>query len=251
LFDREHHRDQFLFYTSLASMSLDTTFRAGQAWFTIEELLSRAKWEVTNSGELCWSAPAFAHYLPAGSTWQNKFGEPISLGTLYRSILQNPNIVCGGSHELTSIACIVTRPEHRADPVLAEIWPELEARLTTAATTLRGHQRLDGAFALPAFWKEGDVRVLLADDMPPSVGIHYTGHTLEWLSLWLPPRELQSAWILNAVEYLVEAFQIEYPDRDHVLPLRTEEQTFAYGCSAHALLALSRWRSRVLASLSL
>ena len=245
LFNREHHRDQFLNYLSMVGLPLDATFEVENEHFTIDEMLSRLKREARPTGELCWTASALTNLLPEGETWKSKFGETMSLAKFYEYMLENPNLTCGGSHELMSFATLLAHEGHRKDPDVAAIWPTIQARVSEAVEELRRNQRPDGSFKLPEYMALNDPRLNGRRDVPHLVGLHYTGHTVEWLSVLLSDTEMNQPWVVRAVGYLTVALDSEHPECQNLVPLDSDDRRMTYGFVAHAVSGIARWRSKV------
>jgi len=243
-FEHEHHRDQFLQYLALAGVPPDTELTVSGKPLRVRDILHDAKWYARERGELCWTAGALARYLKPGEVWRNRFDEQLSVGDLYRGVLAWPNPTCGGTHQLCSIACALSRPELRREEKLDQIWPQLEQAVAKEIRILRLLQRPDGSFALPKLMQD-DPRLRDSDVVPFVVGIHYTGHTLEWMAIGLRSEELREPWVLRAVRYLTAAIDAQFPYASEMLPFNTSERCMNYGFVAHAVSALQRWHSKV------
>jgi hypothetical protein len=78
-------------------------------------------------------------------------------------------------------------------------------------------------------------------------GIHFTGHTMEWLSIALPPSRLSKDWVLDAVNYLILAIESEYGAEATRGFAPSPERLYEYGNLLHALHGIrsfrySRWK---------
>jgi hypothetical protein len=230
MFLTEDHRDQYLHCLSVTDVPLDTPLRCQGRTFQLKDLLEASLADAIPDMELPWTVSAYARYLKPGQTWKNKFGQTLSLGDLVRALLQHPGTACGGTHALYAMARVLDRPQLRADKTLDALWPALQERLDEQVRELQQNQQEDGEFRLSAL--KGDGKTL-------PYRIVADGHSIEWLSLYLPAQRLREPWLVRAATKLCEdLLQIQIVDATDI---RDADKRHCYGDAAHAVAGLRRW----------
>jgi hypothetical protein len=235
----EDHQDQFLYLLSAAGVSLEEPLYVGGQRFTVRDLLTNSLAETRTTYDLSWTVAAYARYLDPGGGWQNKFGQPMSLGRLLKALLDNGSAVCGGTHRLGAIAKVLSRPDWKEDPEVAALWPVLTREAAEAAEQLKKNQAKDGSLRMSdGRLPQSSLRHPVARD------VHYTGHCLEWLSLALSEEQLHEQWVIHAADFLAQNVANVSTLADAV-EIKGSERVYNYGGICHAVTGLRRWSERV------
>lgn len=242
LFDRQHHPDQFLEYFAACGLPGGTSVRCEDQFVTIDELMKASQFQFSINQQLPWTAAAYAAYCREPS-WKNKFAEVCSYEELCRQLLAKADKTCGGSHWYFAIAEVRNRegPSHSA--AMKRIRAQADQMLHDEINKLKATRRKDGALRLPLDM-QSDVRIS-NDIIPNVVNIHYSGHSLEWISRVLTPEELREPWIMDLVRYLVGAIESDFGTDDAILPFTTEDRGMTFGFLSHAIGGLQKWRLAV------
>lgn len=243
--DKQHHRDQFLHKFSMVGVPLEASLIAGDRAFTVEDLFNASLRDSRKTGDLSWTISAYSHYLKPGKTWTNKFGESLSLGALLRASLEQASEFCGGAHQMLAWARVGSDVRWQDEASVRPLLAEIQERIVEKRAQLRAEQSSDGSFRLRQPIAQSKSQ---ADDVAASraVALSFTGHSLEWMAFGLPRGDLTEHWILNAVSFVLDMLEAEYPDGSALLsqsPLHAEESV---GAALHGCSGALRWRASVL-----
>lgn len=147
-----------------------------------------------------WPTGVLAHYLPPVCSWQNRWGEELTLDGWTEFLLRRelPEYSCGGTHLLLSLALML-----QADSQYPVLSLKLAQRVRDVcrrfSRMIESRQHADGAWG--SDWMEGSVHKEYS-----SIEVHMTGHILE-AQLYLPDDlRISSAHAGRALKYLAEAF---------------------------------------------
>ena len=181
LLQRQHHKDQFLHLMAMGGVALNAQLLLREGSFTVSDLLEASLREVTVRGEHSWTVPAYTTYLAPGRKWSNKYGEQLSLQRLSEVLLTEKSEACGGTHRLFAIAKVVDAGRRHKQIVSDDLLARLSKELDSSAAELATEQHESGSFRLPHYLAEAYETANPRHPWLP--GIHYTGHSLEWLSI--------------------------------------------------------------------
>ncbi|MCI0454247.1 MAG: hypothetical protein L0Y68_04530 [Candidatus Dadabacteria bacterium] len=174
--------------------------------------------------EPSWVLTSFARYLPMGS-WKNINGEEVSIEDIvaYTNELELGYGSCFGTHVMEGIAVALTRYIENTGitpHMLRSPWREAYERLETGIQLVKKLQREDGS--IPRLWfKSNPIPRNLKDfklAMEQLIGVIFlkpreilyaTGHTLDWLIQYLPPKTLSQDWV-NRIANVTARVIVEY-----------------------------------------
>ncbi len=199
----EGHPNQFLAILALSNVPLDAPIVVDKLRYQVHHLLTNAQYEYYTGQEASWSLIAFTTYLPLDSRWRNKYDDVVSIEGIvdYEVRLATEYAPCGGTHNLFALAYALDRfRSQHPETQLTGVWSRADDKLRRYAELTRAYQNADGSFSTLFYNGRG-----LGDD--PETIMYSTGHTLEWLSVYLSDQELRSAWVENAVLRLCQAFE--------------------------------------------
>ena len=229
-FDIEQHRDQFLHILSMADISVDESLSVNGKKFVVGDLVKYSKFQVVDSDELSWTLSAYSHYSPT-QKWNNKFGDEFSVARLVKQLIEKENTACGDTHKFLALA--------RASKVLGKnnraLKAEVDGYLRKKIEILKDSQLRDGSFGLAK--QMADQLRISRTEFDSTTGIHYTGHSLEWLGVFLSRDELKAGWILDSIKYLDFAIEKSY-SVEEALEFDSDKKCENFGDLAHALSAL-------------
>lgn len=221
--DGQGHQDQFAAEMGQWGMKADRKFIIQGKEFTFLDFVRYSKafasphqLELTSYGkvkgarekgqELSWAIVLIPQYFGIDvPPWINKFGEKVSLESLIRAELKidMPNAACGGTHSLFGLTWAYHLHLQKGGKTEG-VWADVAAHLEKYKGMARKYQNPDGSFAESYVNGPGE---------PPDATrrINTTGHTLEWLALYLPEDELRAPWVQDAVMVLCKTIL----DRPH------------------------------------
>lgn len=224
----EGHPNQFLMILALSGAPLNTPILLDGWRYQIHHLVTNAQYEYYRGQEASWTLVAFATYLPLDARWRNKYDQVVSIEGIvdYETSVSRQYAPCGGTHNLFGLAYALRKyQELHPDAELTGVWAAARAKLERYAQLTRTYQNPDGTFSTSFY----SGRAASSD---PETNMYATGHTLEWLALYLPESELASGWMERAVTALVAELE------------RTSSQPLKCGPLYHALHGLRRYYER-------
>ena len=112
---------------------------------------------------------------------------------------------------------------------------EVDGYLRKKIEILKDSQLRDGSFGLAK--QMADQLRISRTEFDSTTGIHYTGHSLEWLGVFLSRDELKAGWILDSIKYLDFAIEKSY-SVEEALEFDSDKKCENFGDLAHALSAL-------------
>jgi hypothetical protein len=194
----EQHRFQFLAYFAQTGVIVDQELFVDGQSYRVRDLVNSMKWELDCREDSACGLIAAAAYIEPREIWRNQFGEELSLQKLIQHELEIPRDVrrkslCWGTHSLFAIAFSVTRAASHS--TMKDVLTNAQELLDAEVAGIRRSQAPDGTF--------------VGDEAHSDVvdRLHFTGHSLEWLVLWLNPAELRSEWITRTVRALADVVQ--------------------------------------------
>ncbi len=199
------HQDQFASEMAQWGMKADAVFIIDGKEYTFLDFARYSKARAsalkrehpdgdTRIQELGWAIIMIAEYFGVDTPpWTNKFKEEVSLEKLIGTELQvfMPKAACGGTHSLFGLTWVYFRHLEKGGKTDG-VWKDVAAHLRKYADQAKKFQNSDGSFS-SEYVNEGG----LAEDADRR--INTTGHTLEWLALYLPDDELKAQWVQDAV----------------------------------------------------
>ncbi|MCL2709278.1 MAG: hypothetical protein FWE95_00220 [Planctomycetaceae bacterium] len=232
----EHHPDQFLLYFGKAGGTLDAPLTIDDVEYTFYNVMERSLLEARTTSELAFTVSAYTKFLEQGKTWQNKFGETMSLAMLLEKLLDTPERTCYGTHRLGALAKVYARKEFSEDRQIGRLWSELERQVLEALVMLKQSQRPDGSFESPG--------IEFGSQTKEHCDIYFTGHSLEWIT-FLGEDYCRDDWVVRAVDHLAGAVEMTYRQTYRNLAVsRTPDVHFDFGGLSHAVSALKRWHDQ-------
>lgn len=197
------HEDQWLGYLSQCDMKLDDKIKAGGRVYTIKDMLTQAQWDVREGMEGTWTLMAFATYLPSDAHWITKQGKEWTLEQLVNMEAgQDINTsACGGSHRLYALAKALSEYRKSGGDFPANSgWAHARDRVNEAVKTCQEFQQPTGALSTN-YW----IRPATSPDIGERIGT--TGHALEFLVQAMSDEQLQEAWVVKTVLFLVDQLE--------------------------------------------
>lgn len=239
------HEDQWLAVISQCGVPIKEPLQipgqndAEEQGYTVYDLLKQAMFDCYEGKESSWTLIALSQYLdPIDQTWTGRDGEEWSLERL-AGMEAGPTLdedagqakvnegACGGTHRVIGLAMALNR--YRAkypDRELSGGWLAAQKRINWAITQAKQNQLPNGAFSVAFFTRpanSGNLAEHLAS----------TGHTLEFLSVALPTKELKEPWVQRSVVYLCNLLE------------RSKELDLECGALYHAAHGLVLYQQRV------
>ncbi len=211
----EGHPDQFLAVFAMNNVPIDYPIIVGDLQYQVHHLVTQAQYDYYWGREASWTLIALSTYLSPDTRWRNKYNDVVSVEQIVRYEVSLPpdGAPCAGTHNLYALAHALREAERKSKGTeLTGVWQAARDKLHRYVQLTRQLQSSDGSF-VAAFRRHA----LSADD--PEDVMYATGHTLEWLVLFLPEDELQSRWIEQAVERLLTAFDVTATDPVRCGPL--------------------------------
>ena len=196
MYDFEGHPNQILAFLSMSRLPEDFVLRDGTgAPFTIGDWIETAKREVrvNPKEEVTWTLWAFSHYLDSDAQWVNARRERWSMERLVAEEVRShtKEHACGGTHGLYALAS-ARNAYVQSGRSLRGTWLLAQEKVNRYVRTARALQNPDGSLSHAYFKQRGHT-----NDVVARVGS--SGHTLEFLMMALPQRELSQPWVRAAV----------------------------------------------------
>jgi hypothetical protein len=221
------HMGQFLAMLAQCQVSPDYPIRVRNSEFTIKDLIEAEKETCYPKTELTFKLIALMHYLDSDDTWVNDQGQSWNIPRLIREELAQPirGAACGGTHRLSGLSLAARTRVRRGEP--------LDGEYLRAAQFVEKYQNYafqlqnrDGSLSTEWFRGRGD-----EDDTDRRVKT--TGHILEWLCYSVEDKEVRSARMFRAANYLSSLLSSNFNHEWEVGPL------------GHAIHALRLYDERV------
>ena len=196
MYDFEGHPNQILAFLSMSRLPEDFELRDGDGRpFTIGEWIETAKREVrlNPKEEITWTLWAFSHYLDPDAQWVNARRERWSMERLVAEEVrsQTEKHACGGTHGLYALASARNAYLQSGRSPRGQ-WLLAQEKVDRYARIARALQNPDGSLSHAYFKQRGH-----STDIVARIGS--SGHTLEFLMMALPQRELSQPWVRAAV----------------------------------------------------
>ena len=222
------HEGQFLQVMALSRVPKDYAMKVNGQQFSIADLVKREQLTCQSRTELSFKLVGLSHYLDSDATWQNQSGESWSLERLIQEELAQPvnnGVACGGSHRLMGLGYAVRKRERRDEPLIGQ-WARAKQTVDSYAAYALRAQNADGSFSTN--WFEGP-----GNSADLEKKLNTTGHTLEWLLLSLPDKQLSDPRLAQAAQFLT------------ALMWTHRSQPWYIGAKGHAIHALTLYDERV------
>ena len=196
MYDFEGHPNQILAFLSMSRLPEDFILRDGTgAPFTIGDWIETAKREVrvNPKEEVTWTLWAFSHYLDPDAQWVNARRERWSMERLVAEEVRSRTEAhaCGGTHGLYALAS-ARNAYVQSGRRPRGTWLLAQEKVNRYVRTARALQNPDGSLSHAYFKQRGHTNDVVAR-------IGSSGHTLEFLMMALPQRELSQPWVRAAV----------------------------------------------------
>ncbi len=234
-FVAQGHQDQFIAEMSQWKIPVDLPFTVNNRKYTFNDFVKNAQARasvIPKPGmppqELEWTILVLGQYrgvdLPR---WTNRFGESLTLEDLLRAELKKPveDCACGGTHKLFGLTWVYHLHLQKGGK-REGVWQEVADTLLLYQQKAKQYQNPDGSFSTSFFRGPGN-------DPSMQLRMNTTGHTLEWLSLWLTDEELKQQWVQDAANALAMMF------------LNIQGQAMESGTLYHAVHGLLIYYARV------
>jgi len=190
----EGHANQTIALISMCGVGLDREFGTADGTVTMRDMIRHAQMTVTSKDEPTWTLWALSRYLPPSAQWRNKDGDYWSIERLVKEQVDKPmkGAPCGGTHGLFALA-------HARNVYLQQgnqlrgVWLEADYKIRKYINTARFLQNRDGSLSSNYFRGREynpDFNKRMAS----------VGHTLEFLMIALPQKELNQPWVRRAIE---------------------------------------------------
>ncbi|HUG90132.1 MAG TPA: hypothetical protein VML55_04830 [Planctomycetaceae bacterium] len=192
----EGHPNQFLAILSMSDLPLDFRLRTPDGEITIADMVRHAQWEASTRDEPTWTLWALSHYLPPGTTWENKYDQRWSLESLVRLQVNETfeRAACGGTHAGFALARALDKHRQTGRPP-SGVWIDADQKVRRYLETARAYQNSDGTFSTSYFQSRTS-----SSDF--ATRLQTSGHTLEFVVAALPAERLREDWVRRAVERL-------------------------------------------------
>jgi hypothetical protein len=199
----EGHPNQLLAKLAISGVPLDYPIIVDGWRYQLHHLVTQAQYDYYVGQEASWTLIALSTYLDPHVRWRNRYGDAVNLEGIvrYEVQLDVESAPCGGTHNLYALGHAL-RQHRRKSPTqtLAGVWADAEAKLARYARLTRSYQNHDGSFSAGFYGYR-------RQSSDPETVLNSTGHTLEWLMVYLGDDEIKAEWIRRAAEALVRHFE--------------------------------------------
>ena len=190
------HQDQFIAEMVQWGLPPERKFLVAGHEYTFMDFLRFAKMRasVTQKQELSWAIVVIGEHFGTDLEWVNGANEKLRYEDIVRYELEQPTwdtAACGGTHRLFGLTWALYRHQEHGGK-LEGVWKDVLTKLEDSKLNAKKHRRSDGAFST-GYFKEPP-----SNDENIQLRISTSGHVLEWLSLYLPDRELHEGWMQEA-----------------------------------------------------
>lgn len=190
----EGHANQTIALISMCGVGLDREFGTGSGNVTMRDMIRHAQMTVSTKDEPTWTLWVLSRYLPPSAQWRNANRELWSIERLVKDQVDKPmkGAPCGGTHGLFALA-------HARNVYLQQgnrlrgVWLEADYKIRKYINTARFLQNRDGSLSSNYFRGREynpDFNKRMAS----------VGHTLEFLMIALPQKDLNQPWVRRAIE---------------------------------------------------
>jgi hypothetical protein len=222
------HEDQWLGYLSQCGITPDEQLMVNGEAYTVNDLITHAQWHMNDGLEATWSLMAFSKYLPLDAKWPAKDGTEWTIPRIVELELSKnlAESACGGTHRMYGLTTALNR--FKAENEHAELtgpWLATDEKIKSCIAKARKFQQPDGSLSTNFFERP-------ATSAEIATRIHSTGHTLEFIVLASPDRDLSEPWITRAALHLVDLLE------------ETQELPLECGALYHAVHGLQLYRNR-------
>jgi len=209
-FFAQGHQDQFVAEMAQWGVPLGLKFKVNGQDFTFADFVRYSKYRAstTRKQELSWAILIVSEYEGTKISWENQFGETVTLEDMVKYELDSPfdpeeaikigqlPLSCGGTHRLYGLSWALN-VHLKNGGKLTGIWKKVDDKLASYKKSIHNMQNSDGSFSTNWLVRKGD-----APD--PGLRLFSTGHTFEWLALALNDNELREPWVEQAASYLTQ-----------------------------------------------
>lgn len=230
--DQQGHANQFLAYLSMAGVPLDAQVLVGKRALTVQQLVDSSLYEIHRDTDLSWTVIAYAAYLQPEQTWDTKFGERLCFFDVVQWLLDKPEVACDGAHFLCAAAMVLAQPQWKVRLTTTQRY-RCERIIDEKVTVIRDS----------GLWSSEDLSEFVSDR--PTAGVMQSrGHALEWITNRLGADQLCESWIVDAVEQLLDAIELEH-EFLFANEIAYSKKPAGYGSLGHAMSGLRRWSKKV------
>ena len=233
IFVGQGHQDQFIAEMVQWGLPGDKKFTVAGKDYTFMDFVRHSKMRASitqkqeQKQELSWAILVIGEYFGTDHVWTNERGEKLHFEDIVRYELNEPidTAACGGTHRLFGLTWAFHLHRQKGGKVQG-VWKDLQEKLEAHKNHAKKHRNADGLFSTDYFNGPGDAR-------DNQLRISTTGHILEWLSLYLPDRELEEAWVQEAANALAKTM------------IETRLDPIEGGALYHAAHGLNMYHSRL------
>jgi hypothetical protein len=194
------HQDQFVAEMAQWGMPGDRQFLVYGREYSFMDFVrhSQMRARVNANQELGWTILVIGQYLGTDVSWTNEHGEPLRFEQLVQYEVDAPieKLPCGGTHSLFGLTWVYHLHLSKGGQETG-VWKAAAEKLAKHRDLARKYQNGDGLFSTSFFGGPA----LAAD---PQLRINTTGHTLEWLALYLSDKEIREPWVELAAAALAQ-----------------------------------------------
>ncbi|MGO8745186.1 MAG: hypothetical protein ACLQNE_04275 [Thermoguttaceae bacterium] len=185
-------------------MRSTTALATADGRFTLEaavrDCLANVQIREASRQEPEWKSQVLAYYLPPVCSWQNRWGEWITLEKWTQFLLERDvsRFCCGGTHLLDSLALIL-QADSQCGVLSANVARRVRGRCQECARMIESTQHPSGAWG--SDWARGD-------DLKkePWIQILVTGHILDAQMYFPEDVRISSRCAGRALTYLAQVF---------------------------------------------
>lgn len=222
------HQDQFVAEMMQWGLPANTPWVVQGHKHTFEDFikLSRARTSLKDKQELSWAIIVVGQHYGTDHAWSNENGEKIKFEDVVRYELDQPvnGAACGGTHRLFGLTWAYFLHRKRGG-AKEGVWKEVALKLEDHKRNAKEKQNKDGSLSTNFFASSGA-------DADNTKRINSTGHTFEWLALYLTEEEIRAPWVEDAANALCRAI------------LENRDATVDGGSLYHAAHGLNLYRDR-------
>ena len=181
-----------------------TALATADGRFTLEaavrDCLANVQIREASRQEPEWKSQVLAYYLPPVCSWQNRWGEWITLEKWTQFLLERDvsRFCCGGTHLLDSLALIL-----QADSQCGVLSANVARRVRGRCQEYRTNDRIDSASQRGLGLRLGEGR---RPQKEPSIQILVTGHILDAQMYFPEDVRISSRCAERALTYLAQVF---------------------------------------------
>jgi hypothetical protein len=236
--DCESHTDHFLSVFGECGVAVAHPVHAYGGDGSLRDLLYESMWRFSWEQELEFTTAAYLHYLKLPASWQNRFGQEVSVDGLVHRIATKglSESACLGTHACQTLA-LAARIDADTPFLTPQTRTEVRARLRLVSGLLDTTATPEGAWT--ERWLRPDLPRPALEVLAIPDAIRATGHHLEWIAIApgeVCPAErsvkraigfLENALVELTTDYIVD----DYPPVSHAgraLALLANVEPFAF-----------------------